>query len=52
MKLVQEYIIKIIIQIFAFILTMEILIMIILLNRSGIILSSTYNQTIAKSEVN
>ena len=51
MKLVQEYTIKIIIQIFAFILTMEIIIMIILLNRSGIIFSSTYNQTIAKSEV-
>jgi len=50
MKLVQEFTIKIIIQIFAFILAMEILIMIILLNRSGIIFSSAYNQTIAKSE--
>ena len=51
MKLIQEYTIKIIIQIFAFTIAMEIVIMIILLNRSGTIFLNTYNQTIARSEL-
>ena len=51
MKLIQEYTIKIIIQIFSFTIIMEIFIMIILSRRSGIIFSSTYNQTIIKSEL-
>ena len=51
MKLIQEYANKVIIQIFAFTIVMEILILIILLNRSGTIFLNTYNQTIAKSEL-
>ena len=51
MKLIQEYIIKIIIQIFAFTIAMEVLIMILLLYKSGNIFSNTYNQTIEKSEL-
>jgi hypothetical protein len=51
MKLIQEYTIKIIIQIFAFAIAMEIFIMILLLYRSGAIFTSAYNQTIEKSEI-
>ena len=51
MKLIQEFTIKIVIQIFAFTIAMEILIMIILLYRSGTIFLNTYNETIAKSEL-
>ena len=51
MKLIQEYAIKIMIQIFAFFITMEIFITIIIFNRSGIIFSSSYNQTIVNFEL-
>ena len=50
MKLIQEYLIKIIILIFIFVIIIETLLIFLLLNRASKIFSTTYNETIAKTE--